>query len=214
MVCVDNSKSMHLHGSGILALTAVYSVAQSLARLEVGEVGIVSFGSSVTEVRPLTSLDSGLSLTPADLSEHFKFNEQATQSFTKALPSVLSFCSAQFEQSEALSSTTQSSSSSMALIITDGRFNKDAVRPLVRKMISDGRIPVLIVLDSNEKGKSIFDIRSVTNDPLTGRPVMKKFLDDDFPFPYYAVINDSSQLPNFVADVIKQWFEANVTGHR
>ena len=39
----------------------------------------------------------------------------------------------------------------------------------------------------------------------TGAPVVQPYL-QDFPFPYYAVVQDLHALPVILPDVIRQWF--------
>ena len=56
VLAVDDSKSMAETGCGVFALEAVSLLAKSLARLEVGDVGLVSFGGGrgVVPLHPLT----------------------------------------------------------------------------------------------------------------------------------------------------------------
>ncbi len=53
---MDDSKSMADTGCGVFALEAVSLLAKSLARLEVGDLGLVSFGGArgVLPLHPLT----------------------------------------------------------------------------------------------------------------------------------------------------------------
>lgn len=56
VLAVDDSRSMAETGCGVFALEAVSLLAKSLARLEVGDVGLVSFGGGrgVVPLHPLT----------------------------------------------------------------------------------------------------------------------------------------------------------------
>ena len=55
MVAVDGSKSMQENGAGQLALEALVLISRALARLEVGEIGVVRFGEDVQLVHPFGS---------------------------------------------------------------------------------------------------------------------------------------------------------------
>ena len=46
-----------------------------------------------------------------------------------------------------------------------------------------------------------------------GKPKLSHFI-DDYPFPYYIVLEDMSSLPEVLGDALRQWFEivAQMTG--
>jgi midasin len=39
-----------------------------------------------------------------------------------------------------------------------------------------------------------------------GKPVVKRFI-EDYPFPYYIILEDMSTLPEVLGDALRQWFE-------
>lgn len=202
IVCLDNTKSMRSNQSGELSLCAVHAITQAMSRLEIGTVGVSSFGSSVRSLRTLVS-PSPLNLP--ELLHHFNFDEESAGSMSRSLPAVLDDCDEQFTQVAG----GDYKQACLAVVVTDGRFNKEAVRHSVQNMLSKNRLPVLIIVDeAAESGRSIYNLKEVVRDP-TGRSRMAPFLSNkDFPFPFYAVIQDVSQLPNVLSDVIKQWIEA------
>lgn len=51
VIAVDDSRSMAENGCGAVALEAVTLIARSLARLEVGELGVLRFGGTAGEVQ-------------------------------------------------------------------------------------------------------------------------------------------------------------------
>ena len=55
VVAVDDSRSMAENGCGSFALEAVTLICRAMARLEVGEMGVVSYGgsNSMTPLHPL-----------------------------------------------------------------------------------------------------------------------------------------------------------------
>jgi midasin len=207
MICMDNTMSMRNNGVGEMALVCVSALAQSLQLLEVGKVGVLSFGTDVREICPLDDAKSGTSCSSVeDLARHLRFNEESSSSFSDAFPSVIHKCAEVFRSGE-------EAAGSLALVITDGRFDKDRCRPFVQELIADGHIPVLIVMDAN-KEESILSVTSVhfeedTTGPVKKRKVVRKpFLSQsDCPFPFYAVIQDPSQLPTTLADILRQWIE-------
>mmetsp|Transcript_19773 Transcript_19773/g.59264 ORF Transcript_19773/g.59264 Transcript_19773/m.59264 type:complete len:130 (+) Transcript_19773:3-392(+) len=100
------------------------------------------------------------------------------------------------------------------LIISDGRFNKSKVMPWVHAALARQQLPLLIVVDNAEElgpkaGKkaarrSVFDLRAVSY--ADGNCNVVPYL-QDFPFPYYVVVQDLQSLPNILGDILKQWFE-------
>ena len=204
MICMDNTLSMRNNGVGEMALICVSALAQSLQLLEVGKIGLLSFGTAVSEICPLDSSMS-TSLSVRDLARDLRFNEESTSSFSDAFPAVVYKCSEVFRQSD--------EQGSLALVITDGRFDKDRCRPYVQELIAQGHVPVLIVMDAN-KEESILSVTSVffeedNSGPTKKRKIVRKpFLSQsDCPFPFYAVIQEPSQLPSTLADILRQWIE-------
>jgi midasin len=193
---------------GELSLVCVSALSQALQLLEVGKVGVLSFGTEVREICPLGDAQNH-TMTVRELMKEFGFNEESTSSFSDAFPSVIHKCGDEFQQVSA----GDDSRGSLALIITDGRFDKDRCRPYVQELIAQGHIPVLIVMDSN-KDESILSVTSVTfeeeveNGNKRRKLVRKPFLSQaDCPFPFYAVIQEPSQLPSTLSDILKQWIE-------
>jgi len=92
----------------------------------------------------------------------------------------------------------------MLLLLTDGRFNKKAVVQQVHRCLAQGILPLLVIVDGKASSKSIFDLKGVQVDPTTGRVRAANYL-EDFPFPFYAVVQDVSKLPDLFSDVLRQW---------
>ena len=211
VICLDNTASMRNNNVGELSLVCVSAISQALALLEVGKVGIMSFGTFVREISPLVE-DSCSSSYP-QLATTFRFNEESSHSFSEAFPAVVHKCAEAFESSPSSDADT-ASSSGLALIITDGRFDKDKCRPYVQQLISQGHVPVLIVIDAN-KEESILSVTSVhfEEDADAGGNKKRKIVRTPFlsqvdcPFPFYAVIQDPNQLPSTLADILRQWIE-------
>ena len=73
------------------------------------------------------------------------------------------------------------------------------------------QLPLFIMLDScvpaadGTPQPSILSEKSVSF--VAGKPVMSMSI-DSFPFPYYLIVTDLTQLPQRLADALRQWFEA------
>jgi len=86
------------------------------------------------------------------------------------------------------------------------------------------QLPLLVIVDSNlgaEEGgspaaqagsapkRSVFELRAVNYEG--GKCNVQPYL-QDFPFPYYVVVQDLQALPVILGDVMKQWFELAAAG--
>ena len=74
------------------------------------------------------------------------------------------------------------------------------------------QLPLFIMLDSCVPAAdgaapqpSILSVKSVSF--VAGKPVISTSI-DSFPFPYYLIVTDLTQLPQRLADALRQWFEA------
>ena len=66
--------------------------------------------------------------------------------------------------------------------------------------VIDGNIPN----EEKKKKDSIVNMKEVSF--VNGKPKMKQFI-EDYPFPYYMVLEDMSSLPEILGDALRQWFE-------
>jgi midasin len=62
----------------------------------------------------------------------------------------------------------------------------------------------LIIVEGGTKKDSILNMKEVTFQK--GKPVVKRFI-DDYPFPYYIILEDMQVLPEVLSDALRQWFE-------
>jgi midasin len=200
IVSLDNSSSMKSNGASKMSLAATLAIYEALSRLEIGAVGVMSFGAAV---RVLKHVDTTVQLSVDSLSKHFNFDEEASRSFSQGIPSALNAALQMFGNDE------ERKFNDMCLIVSDGRFDKEAARATVQEMLSKGQLPVLVIVDSKteKSNSSVYDIKSVLKG-ADGKMVMQPFISpNDFPFPYYAVISSVPQLPIVLADLVKQWLE-------
>merc|ERR1719343_1127781 len=75
------------------------------------------------------------------------------------------------------------------LIISDGRFNKAKVQSWVHSALARQQLPLLVIVDSAPEASS----------QTGGKCNVVPYL-QDFPFPYYVVVQDLQALPNILSD--------------
>jgi midasin len=173
------------------------TVAVGMNQLEVGEVGIASFGDDMKLVHPFHmpfTSESG-----ADVVRNFKFDQQRTR---------MSFC---VESAMAALDDAGGGNSSMQLVflISDGRIERDSraeLKRLIREMMERNILIAMIIVEGTQIAKkdSILNMKEVTFEK--GKPRVKSFI-EDYPFPYYIVLDDVTSLPEVLGDALKQWFE-------
>lgn len=62
----------------------------------------------------------------------------------------------------------------------------------------------MIIVDPTGNRTSIQELKDVSY--INGKQIVSQFL-DDFPFPFYAIVNNIQQFQSTVTDVIRQWVE-------
>lgn len=200
-LAIDDSKSMKPCKD--LALAALALITRALTQLEVGEVGVWSFGDDVKKLHDLSKPFSETS--GALVSAHFGFDQNST-CIEQGLSTVI----------DTLTTVSASSGSKinelprqLVFIISDGRFDTGS-RPRIAKLLRVAKerkqLVALIVVEPEEAAESILDVRQVSFKPDGGGVVMNRYL-EDYPFPYYIVLRDMQALPDVLADGLKQWFE-------
>ena len=197
-----------------------------MARLEVGEIGVVSFGAGgsavrygciwggwrrrpwlakPTAVRTLHPLGAPFADQggPALVSQ-FTFAQDNTLAdqpvvATADVPGRVAGGCSRGDRAAARSTLQQ-----LCLIIADGRFHeKEALRRQMREMSQKrGLLVAFIVLD-NPKA-SVLDMQTVSF--ANGKPEFAKYL-DTFPFPFYTLVQDIGRLPSVISDLLRQWME-------
>ena len=206
IVAVDDSRSMAETGCGSSAAEAVALICKAMARLEVGHLGVVSFGGS-GGVQPLHSLERPFSDSDGpSIMAGLRFDQDNTIA-DRPMTEVVASLDALLEVARAktaLSSLSDTSLHQLVLIIADGRFHeKEALRRAVRAAADKpGVLYGFIVLDSADN--SLLDMQTVSF--VGGKPVFNKYM-DTFPFPFYIVLRDIASLPRTLADLLRQWFE-------
>ena len=199
LLAVDNSESMKA-GAGDMALTALATLATGMSQLEIGQLGIASFGEEMKLLHPFHAPFTATS--GADLVSNFKFDDKRTRT-ALCVESAIS----------ALESQSDSSCSmQLVFMISDGRIERDSrddLRRLVREMTERSILLVMIIVEGDKNGNmkmkdSIMNMKEVSF--KNGKPKVKHFI-EDYPFPYYMILQDMNTLPEVLGDALKQWFE-------
>eukprot|EP00555_Chaetoceros_dichaeta_P012486 CAMPEP_0198271850 /NCGR_PEP_ID=MMETSP1447-20131203/50740_1 /TAXON_ID=420782 /ORGANISM="Chaetoceros dichaeta, Strain CCMP1751" /LENGTH=1221 /DNA_ID=CAMNT_0043964667 /DNA_START=40 /DNA_END=3702 /DNA_ORIENTATION=- len=198
LLAVDDSESMKKGGAGLMALTAMATLANGMSQLEIGELGVASFGEEMKILHPFNMPFT--SASGVELVSNFTFNDKRTRT-ALCVESVI----AAFE-----SQSDSSSSMQLVFIISDGRIERDSrsqLRKLVREMSEKNMLPVMIIVEGEQKEDSkskdsIVNMKEVTFE--NGRPKIKNFI-EDYPFPYYMVLKDMNTLPEVLGDALRQW---------
>ncbi|GAW82891.1 dynein-related AAA-type ATPase [Plasmodium gonderi] len=215
VIAIDNTKSMKINNLQKMTLNAIFLVAKAFEKLQVGRIGICSFGENEEGINSNNIVCSMTnSLNKQDflkILNHFQFNHDTQNSFDNAMLNALKICSYILKDahnnSTAQKSALKNSINHLMLIISDGRFNKSTVKAEIYKCIRNNFIPVLMIIDtqlSNNKAQSIFNLKQTyyKNNKLHIVPYLH-----DFPIPYYVVVSDINDIPTLICDVIRQWFQ-------
>ncbi|CAG7947709.1 unnamed protein product [Penicillium nalgiovense] len=207
MLAVDDSKSMLESGSGQLAFETLALVAKSLSMLEAGDLCVLGFGNE-GHVRVAHEFGKPFSSEAgSQVFQHFSYQQTGTNVRKLIADSIALFREARWKRSPGSGSADLWQ---LQLIISDGICeDHDTIRRLVRQALEERIMVVFIIVDA-VKGSSILDLSqaSFEADPDSGGEMklkMKRYL-EDFPFPYYLVVRDVSELPSVLATALKQWF--------
>ena len=206
LLAVDDSRSMVENKCEKFALDSVALLCNAMSRLEVGDLGILSFGGA-QGVADLHSLGKPFDASSgASICSALNFAQESTVHQHPVL-SVLREGLGIFHKwrREKAPFGRPLGLHQLLLVVADGRINEEAakMRALVHDAISEGGLMVVfIALDT--KKNSLLDVQAV--EFVDNRPVLKKYM-DSFPFPYYLLVRDIRTLPRTLADLVRQWVE-------
>jgi MoxR-like ATPase len=195
LVAVDDSESMLKSGAGEMALKAMATLATGMSQLEIGEIGVASFGNEMNLLHPFNqpfTAESG-----SNVVRNFKFDQQRTRTALCVESALM-----------ALDTPGDQASMQLMFMISDGRIERDsrtALRRLMREMAEKNILLAMIIVEGGDSKKnSITTMKEVTFE--NGKPNVKRFI-EDYPFPYYIILDDMRTLPEVLGDALRQWFE-------
>ena len=201
LIAVDDSESMQKSQAGDMALRALATLANGMSQLEIGQLGIASYGDDMRLLHPFNipfTSESGVNIV-----QNFKFNAKRTRTALCVESSI-----AALEGASSVSSSMQ-----LVFMISDGRIERDSrskLRRLIRQMAESNMLMVMIIVEGEENGSSSKSSESILNMKevsfVNGKPQIKHFI-EDYPFPYYLVDADLAALPEILGDCLRQWFE-------
>ena len=202
LIAVDNSESMQKGHAGDVALRALATMANGMSQLEIGQLGIASFGEEMKLLHPFHTpftSESGVNIV-----SNFTFDSKRTRTALCVESSI-----AALEEADSAASSMQ-----LVFMISDGRIERDSrskLRHLIRQMAEKNILMVMIIVEGelqkdkpSKKNESILNMKEVTF--VNGKPKIKQFI-EDYPFPYYLVVSDLAALPEILGDALRQWWE-------
>lgn len=223
-IAIDDSKSMDYNNSKTLTLQAISLVSQALTLLESGRLNIVSFGEA-----PQIVLNHSDQFDGPKLVKSLNFDQNQSR-IAELLEFVRIACG-----EDGSGSSDNGIFENLLLVLSDGRNIFSEGEKKVRNAIKLARMQrifiVYIIIDNPENKVSLVESRG---NPFSSRKLislhfahfqhsildirvphfaadrktitMKSYL-DSFPFPYYVIVRDLSQLPLVLSDAMRQWFE-------
>lgn len=199
MIALDDSKSMSESKCVKLAFDSLCLVSKTLTQLEAGGLSIVKFGETVKEVHPFGEQFS--SEAGARAFQWFGFQETKTDVRKLVAESIKIF-----EKASAFANEDQWQ---LQIVISDGVCeDHETLQRLVRRARENKIMIIFVIIDGINTKESIMDMSQVKYVPdQNGNMLLKidKYL-DTFPFEFYVVVHDISELPQMLSVILKQYF--------
>ncbi|CCF56589.1 hypothetical protein KAFR_0B02920 [Kazachstania africana CBS 2517] len=201
MIALDNSKSMSESKCVKLAFDSLCLVSKTLSQLESGGLSIVKFGEHFREVHKFDQQFSNES--GAKAFQWFDFKDTKTDVERLVAESIKIF------ERGRLLGNNNSDQWQLEIIISDGICeNHETIKRLVRRAREKKIMLVFVIIDGISSNESIMDMNQVTYVPdQYGNQQLKinKYL-DSFPFEFYVVVHDISELPEMLSLILRQYF--------
>ncbi|EMR10018.1 hypothetical protein PNEG_01773 [Pneumocystis murina B123] len=205
MICMDDSRSMAESGSMNLAFETLALISKSLSLLEVGEICIMSFGDKPLLIHPFK--EPFTSQSGAKLVRQFKFNQSTTD--LKALTEI------SIDMFNNAKNTLHIKSAlelwQLEIIVSDGICDDhDSLRLLLRKARELKIMVIFVIIDiiHEKKTTSLLDMKQVRyktmGDGSTSLEIIHYM--DEFAFDHFLIVRDVKELPQVLANALRQWF--------
>ena len=224
LLAVDDSHSMSDCSLRQMAVEVLALLTGAFSLLEIGELGVCSFGENMRILQdfadPFMShghQGSSDGSGGVSLVRKMKFDQQKTRIAAMINQVGKMFVQARMSgRSAGHGASSGSPAAELLIILTDGRGvfaeGQSIVRKAIRNLTQELNVfPLVLVLDNPQLPDSIFDIRvpvfsNQKKKSAAGGLQIVSYL-DQFPFPFYVVVRDLSQLPEIVADALAQWID-------
>lgn len=172
------------------------TLAIALSKLEVGEISITAVRNGMTTLHPFDRpffSSEGAKLI-SDIG--FDFSDQQSADFGLA----------KFMR-ESIDEFAKDSRHKICFVLSDGRFNKDVVRPFCLEAEEAGILYIYIVLDNDEANKSIMSYRTSKVRTVNGKPKVEitPYL-EDFPFKNYIIVKNIKELTGILVSILRDYF--------
>ena len=148
MLVIDNSESMKQNNAGEVSFKTLALIGNALSQLEVGQIGVMSFGEDVQYIHPL-----GTPFTAqagASALAHFSFAQKST-SFEACLRALIAIMA----QSRQRLSGAAKRAVQIAFLVSDGRIQegRDRIARLLRDAEENNILVVLLIIDDTRRGE-------------------------------------------------------------
>lgn len=203
LIAIDDSASMAESEGGAMALESLALVVSAMSKLEIGRVGVVSFGADTTLVHDLDDPLPFSSEKGGDIIRHFTFSQKETN--------VVNLLQYVWQKMVGDSGGNRSECVSLVFIISDGRVSqREEMKRYVRQLRDGNVLVAFVIVDVNKSSandnvqSSIFDVKRV--EYKQGEMVVTPYM-RDFPIEFYAVVDNLKLLPTVLADGLRHWIE-------
>ncbi|KAG0206795.1 AAA ATPase midasin [Mortierella sp. GBA30] len=203
MIAIDDSTSMSESHSVQLAYESLALISKALSQLEVGEIGIMSFGERVDLLHPFDQPFTGEA--GAKVLQRFGFDQSKTKVKEMMESSIALLQHAKMNQSGAARSQELWQ---LQIIISDGICEShETLKALVRQAAEQQIMLIFIILDNKPEKESIMKMTTANFTYVNGMPklALNPYL-ETFPFDYYVVLQNINSLPETLADALRQYF--------
>ena len=205
LVAIDDSLSMKEQNLGFFSLEAMVTLVEALNRLEVGQVAVARIRDRMELLQNFE--DTYSNERSAFIVSQYNFSHSAKQSHDHAMANFVRDANKLLDYQNSLSMAKGALGCPFTIILSDGRFNKGNVEKYMQEATEKRYLYIFVILDapkSSSTTNSILSLRSSAR-TLSGGVKLVPYL-KDFPFSYYCIVNDLSQLPSALGSILVQYF--------
>lgn len=200
MLAIDDSSSMRDNKTRQIALVSLLAISTALRLIEIGKVSIVSFGETV---KTLLDFDETLNEEKEkNIWESLNFHQTSTK-----IDILLKNCKEKFLK---IQSNSSYHLEKLLIIISDGRGvysqGESNIKTLINDLKSQNILVIFIIMDNINEKQNISNINVPIFDENSKIKTIKPYL-EIFPFQYYMILKNPSNLPEYLSNIIRQWIQ-------